>query len=185
VFILKGVKVVCFDTLSEVFILKGLSLHQYSAGWRALKPEISRGFGTEVHGMEQKRWGFGREGLGRARMTDWRIHFTSHSSMDVNICQELLVSDSNGCGKGDTVGFKLAEGKGLGEWWDSKELWKSVEKHLSRPAEFVLVTFAPATVPHCCPPTPRRGARIAQPVKTWEELARRIFIARTKSGGPK
>jgi len=28
----------------------------------------------------------------------------------------------------DTVGFKLAEGKGLREGWDSKELWKSVEK---------------------------------------------------------
>ena len=26
------------------------------------------------------------------------------------------------------MGFKLAEGNGLGEWWDSKELWKSVEK---------------------------------------------------------
>ena len=26
------------------------------------------------------------------------------------------------------MGFKLAEGKGLGEGWDSKELWKSVEK---------------------------------------------------------
>ncbi len=28
----------------------------------------------------------------------------------------------------ETVGFKLAEGKGLREGWDSKELWKSVEK---------------------------------------------------------
>src|SRR5229473_3795951 len=28
----------------------------------------------------------------------------------------------------DTVGYKLAEGKGLREGWDSKELWKSVEK---------------------------------------------------------
>jgi hypothetical protein len=26
-----------------------------------------------------------------------------------------------------TVGFKWAEGKGLREGWDSKELWKSVE----------------------------------------------------------
>jgi hypothetical protein len=26
------------------------------------------------------------------------------------------------------VGFKLAEGKGLREGWDSKELWKSVER---------------------------------------------------------
>jgi hypothetical protein len=26
------------------------------------------------------------------------------------------------------VGFRLAEGKGLREGWDSKELWKSVEK---------------------------------------------------------
>jgi len=45
----------------------------------------------------------------------------------------------NGGGRGDTVGFKLAEGKGLQEGWsrkgyrdaksgDSKELWKSVEK---------------------------------------------------------
>ncbi len=28
----------------------------------------------------------------------------------------------------ETVGFKWAEGKGLWEEWDSKELWKSVEK---------------------------------------------------------
>ena len=28
----------------------------------------------------------------------------------------------------ETVGHKLAEGKGLREAWDSKELWKSVEK---------------------------------------------------------
>ncbi len=28
----------------------------------------------------------------------------------------------------DTVGFKLAKGKGLREGWDSRELWKSVEK---------------------------------------------------------
>jgi hypothetical protein len=28
----------------------------------------------------------------------------------------------------ETVGLKLAEGKGLREGWDSKELWKSVEK---------------------------------------------------------
>jgi len=27
------------------------------------------------------------------------------------------------------VGFKLAEGKGLREGWDSKELWKSVENY--------------------------------------------------------
>ncbi len=26
------------------------------------------------------------------------------------------------------MGFKLAEGEGLREGWDSKELWKSVEK---------------------------------------------------------
>ncbi len=26
------------------------------------------------------------------------------------------------------MGFKLEEGKGLREGWDSKELWKSVEK---------------------------------------------------------
>src|SRR5439155_16074020 len=38
------------------------------------------------------------------------------------------VSDSNGRGLFDTVGFKLAEGKGLREGWHSKELWKSVEK---------------------------------------------------------
>ena len=28
----------------------------------------------------------------------------------------------------EVVGFKLAEGKGLREGWDSKKLWKSVEK---------------------------------------------------------
>ena len=31
----------------------------------------------------------------------------------------------------EAAGFKLAEGKGLGEGWDSKELWKSVEKSKS------------------------------------------------------
>ena len=31
-------------------------------------------------------------------------------------------------GRVDTVGFKLAEGKGLREGWDSKELRKAVEK---------------------------------------------------------
>ena len=30
--------------------------------------------------------------------------------------------------KADTVGFKLAEGNGLREGCDSKELWRSVEK---------------------------------------------------------
>jgi hypothetical protein len=60
--------------------------------------------------------------------------------------QELLVSDSNGCGSGDTVGLKLGDGKGLREGWDSKELWKSVgwrpkiveeksKAHLSRGAK--------------------------------------------------
>jgi len=33
----------------------------------------------------------------------------------------------------ETVGYKLAEGKGLREGWDSKELWKSVEKFAARP----------------------------------------------------
>jgi hypothetical protein len=37
----------------------------------------------------------------------------------------------------ETVGFKLAGGKGLREGWDSKELWKSVESqipHSAKPA---------------------------------------------------
>ncbi len=33
----------------------------------------------------------------------------------------------------ETVGFKLAEGKGLWEGWNSKELWKSVEKQKAPP----------------------------------------------------
>jgi len=33
----------------------------------------------------------------------------------------------------ETVGYKLAGGKGLREGWDSKELWKSVEKANTRP----------------------------------------------------
>ena len=32
----------------------------------------------------------------------------------------------------ETVGYKLAEGKGLREGWDSKELWKFVEKLRTR-----------------------------------------------------
>jgi hypothetical protein len=35
-------------------------------------------------------------------------------------------------GRVDTVGFKLAEGKGLWEGWDSKELWRSVRKLKTR-----------------------------------------------------
>ncbi len=31
------------------------------------------------------------------------------------------------------MGFKLAEGKGLREGWDSRELWKSVEKSKAPP----------------------------------------------------
>jgi hypothetical protein len=46
--------------------------------------------------------------------------------MEGTACQELLVSDSNECGSGDTVGRKLGYGKGLREGWDSNELWKSV-----------------------------------------------------------
>jgi hypothetical protein len=30
--------------------------------------------------------------------------------------------------RSETVRFKLAQAKGLREGWDSKELWKSVEK---------------------------------------------------------
>jgi hypothetical protein len=37
------------------------------------------------------------------------------------------------------VGFKLAEGKGLREGWDSKELWKSVEKTGTRKVESLRV----------------------------------------------
>ena len=33
----------------------------------------------------------------------------------------------------ETVGSKLADGKGLREGWDSKELWKSVEKEVNGP----------------------------------------------------
>ena len=40
-------------------------------------------------------------------------------------CQELLVSDSNRCVSGDTVGLKLGDSKGLREGCDSKELWKT------------------------------------------------------------
>ncbi len=32
----------------------------------------------------------------------------------------------------ETVGYKLAERKGLREGWDSKELWKSVEMSTAR-----------------------------------------------------
>ena len=33
------------------------------------------------------------------------------------------------------MGYNLAEGKGLREGWDSKELWKSVEKLRAPPLE--------------------------------------------------
>ncbi len=36
--------------------------------------------------------------------------------------------DSNWGMQADTVGCKLGEGKGLREGWDSKELWKGMER---------------------------------------------------------
>ena len=52
-------------------------------------------------------------------------------------------------GRADTVGFKLAEGKGLREGRDSKELWKSVEKgkgRTSRQSAFRPPKLGPASL---------------------------------------
>ena len=46
VFILKRVKVVCFDTLSQVLILKGLILHQNCASRRRRGPPVTTVRGT-------------------------------------------------------------------------------------------------------------------------------------------
>jgi hypothetical protein len=56
-------------------------------------------------------------------------------------CQELLVSDSNECGSGDTVGLKLVEGKGLQEGCDSKDLWKSVENQMPALESVIVYTL--------------------------------------------
>ncbi len=52
----------------------------------------------------------------------------------------------NGGGRGDTVGFKLEEGKGLREGCNSKELWKSFCRS---------GRFEKSQKPHT--PTPRMG----------------------------
>ncbi len=48
----------------------------------------------------------------------------------VPLVQDFSMKKASCCcdGRVDTVGFKLAEGKGLRDGWRSKELWKSVEK---------------------------------------------------------
>jgi hypothetical protein len=54
VVILKGVKVICFDTVLEVLILKGLTLHKNSA-----KKEH---FGRASRSLKEKREPFGAQG---------------------------------------------------------------------------------------------------------------------------
>jgi len=46
----------------------------------------------------------------------------------------------------ETVAFKSVEGKGLQEGWNSKELWKSVEKSKA-PPRAKRKRWAPATKP--------------------------------------
>jgi hypothetical protein len=45
--------------------------------------------------------------------------------MEVNFCQELLISDSNAWSIGMTKAEKLLRLKGLREGCDSNDLWKS------------------------------------------------------------
>ena len=81
-------------------------------------------FNAETLSTQRRRREEGR----RTDLANWCLTTKGDGSTIVNDFQGLLVSDSNGRGRVDTVGFKLAEGKGLREGWDSKELWKSVEK---------------------------------------------------------
>jgi len=84
-------------------------------------------FNAEALSKQRRRR---KEGC-RTDRANCRLTIKADGSTIVNNFQGLLVGDSNGRGRVDTVGFKLAEGKGLREGCDSKELWKSVESQRS------------------------------------------------------
>ncbi len=85
VFILKAVKVLCFDTLLQVFILKGLT-------GAALLPSLElnpNNFDTETDTTRQR---FGGVGLARGlRRTRWSVNFMSYDSSKWVCCQEKYI----------------------------------------------------------------------------------------------
>jgi hypothetical protein len=92
-----------------------------------------KGISTLRPGRSRRRSRRSQRLTGAEERADWSVEFKGYSSTIVNDFQGLLVGDSNGRGLFDTVGFKWAEGKGLREGCDSKELWKSVEKSKTLP----------------------------------------------------
>ena len=120
-----------------MLILNGLALEGVPEGAcsrsipEAKKREQSN---AETLSTERRR----REESRRTDRANWRLTIKADGSTMVNDFQGLLVGDSNGRGRVDTVGFKLVEGKGLREGIRpgkddrdakiAKELWKSVEK---------------------------------------------------------
>ena len=95
-FILKGVKVLCFDTLLQVFILKGLtgaavlpSLDRKSRSLAMLGMTI---LGLSFDGEEATRQSAGGAGSARGlRRTGWGANFMSQDSAKRVCCQEQYV----------------------------------------------------------------------------------------------
>jgi hypothetical protein len=75
VFILKGDKVLCFDTLLQVFILKDLDCTKIVQNGSILWVLISKDFGAGASKNEQRRRGRNRERHVLARRSDWSAEF--------------------------------------------------------------------------------------------------------------
>jgi len=96
VFILKEVKVVCFDTLLQVLILKGLECTETVQDRSILLVLVSKDLGAAA-GEKAQRRGSGNCARGvLAKRPSWSAEFIDYGSTIVNACQGLLVSDSNG-----------------------------------------------------------------------------------------
>ena len=117
-----------------MLILNGLALEGMPEGAcsRSIPERKKREeFSAETLSTQRRR----REESRRTDRANWRLTIKADGSTMVNDFQGLLVGDSNGRGRVDTVGYKLAEEKGLREGCDSKELWKSVERANALAAE--------------------------------------------------
>ena len=63
------------------------------------------------------------------------------------------------------MGYKLAEGKGLREGWDSKELWKTVEKFEAPFSENTLTSRLPSARLSLTPTTEGQDGEINSPLQ--------------------
>ena len=86
-FILKGVKVVCFDTVLQVFILKELKCTRIVQNGSILWVLILRGFGATASGHEQRREARNLERGVVARMPSWSVEFKVYGNTTVNACK--------------------------------------------------------------------------------------------------